>query len=29
MMSVRCAENIAAMARGERPPDILNPQVLE
>jgi glyoxylate reductase len=27
-MSLRNAENIAAMARGERPPDILNPEVL-
>lgn len=28
-MSLRTAENIAAMARGERPPDLLNPQVYE
>lgn len=27
-MAVRAAENIAAMVRGERPPDILNPEVL-
>lgn len=27
LMSVRTAENIAAMARGERPPDLLNPEV--
>jgi glyoxylate reductase len=28
LMSVRTAENIAAMVRGERPPDLLNPTVL-
>jgi len=27
LMSVRTAENIAAMARGERPQDLLNPEV--
>jgi len=29
LMSVRTAENIAAMVRGERPPDIVNPGVLD
>lgn len=29
MMSLRNAENIAAMARGERPPDIVNPEVYD
>jgi glyoxylate reductase len=28
-MSLRTAENIAAMARGERPPDLVNPEVYE
>jgi phosphoglycerate dehydrogenase-like enzyme len=28
-MTVRTVENIAAMARGERPPDILNPEVYD
>jgi glyoxylate reductase len=27
-MSLRAAENIAAMIRGERPPDLINPEVL-
>jgi glyoxylate reductase len=29
LMAVRTAENIAAMVRGERPPDIVNPGVLD
>lgn len=29
LMSVSCAENVVAMTRGERPPDILNPEVLD